>query len=122
MTGPAMPSVWHEPSAAPTVMRASVDVWRIFIPTHRRMLGRYVELLSPGERQRCAAYRFGHLRERYIVRHAVLRLILSQYLVCPPERIEFMVGAAGKPYLPGTAKSLRFNLSDSSEVATRNAA
>jgi 4'-phosphopantetheinyl transferase len=55
--------------------------------------------LSPEENDRAARYRFDRDRNRFIVRRAVLRSVLSSYVDVSPAGIEFGENAYGKPEL-----------------------
>lgn len=70
-------------------------------------------LLSPEERACACRFVFAADRERYVVSHALVRQILSQYSPLPPEAWQFVTNAYGKPMIaPGCqATGLRFNLS-----------
>jgi 4'-phosphopantetheinyl transferase len=74
-----------------------------------------VLLLSADEWSRAARFHFEQDRKRYIVRRALLRLIVSRYAGIDPARLEFHYGSYGKPSLAGVADvtGLNFNLSHS---------
>nr|QEO74446.1 4'-phosphopantetheinyl transferase [uncultured bacterium] len=73
------------------------------------------ELLSTDERDRAARFRFDHHRDRFVIAHGALRVILGRYLRGAPAAVELDVGASGKPFAPRT--DLRFNLSHSGTEA-----
>ena len=75
-------------------------------------------VLSDEEKARAARFRFDRDRDRFIVRHALLREIIAQYLSLEPARIQLAVNARGKPELMGDAsmRELQFNLSTSGPV------
>lgn len=76
------------------------------------------EILSGGECQRLARFRFQQDARRFLVRRGILRQILGSYLARPPEDVRFAYGTQGKPALAGgLATRLQFNLSDSEELA-----
>ncbi len=74
-------------------------------------------ILSGDERSRATRFYFQRDRERYIVGHALLRLLLAHYLASSPEQIRFEDGSHGKPALapPYKQSGLRFNLSHSGD-------
>ncbi len=50
---------------------------------------------------RRAIWGFRFLRDanRYIVKHAALRLLLSGYVGCEPQEVDIRANTGGKPYL-----------------------
>lgn len=78
-------------------------------------------LLSPAELERIERFRFADHRRRYQIGHGALRLVLAGYTNQSPERIEFVHGPRGKPYLagapPGQPRGPFFNLSHSGKLA-----
>lgn len=71
-------------------------------------------LLSAEERVRAERYRFGIHRRRFIAARGSLRLILGGATSKEPAAVEFTYGEHGKPDTPG---EIRFNLSDSHDLA-----
>lgn len=71
------------------------------------------KILSADERAR--AYRFVHVKDqhRYIVCRGLLRVILSQFVCLPPEKLIFRLGKYEKPYLAGMGDAPEFNVSHS---------
>jgi phosphopantetheinyl transferase len=76
-------------------------------------IGSFQKLLSSLELERAAKFRFVQDRHRYIVTHAILRIILDGYLKSAPTEIEFISNDYGKPSLPEKFKKIHFNLSHS---------
>jgi 4'-phosphopantetheinyl transferase len=76
-------------------------------------------LLSSTEQARAEKFKFVEGRNRYVIRHGLLRLILSRYLAQLPSAIEFQHGAYGKPEIRSdvAGTTLFFNTSHSAEVA-----
>lgn len=99
-----------------------VHVWLIPLGQPvEKMLGPH-SILSPEERERAHNFHFDHHRQRYIVAHLALRLILGQYLGQRPGRLRFRSNAYGKPALDmeegeGGCEALDFNLSHSEDLA-----
>ncbi len=77
------------------------------------------DLLSLNEQERAARFKFEDDRRRYIVAHAALRLLLSQYANVFASDLNFFTSANGKPFLvvAPAAANIQFNLSHSHEVA-----
>jgi 4'-phosphopantetheinyl transferase len=89
------------PAADPTAVRAAAA------------------LLSRTERQRADRFALERDRSRFIVRRATLRRLLAARLGAPPESIELVVGAHGKPALAPRCRrvDLRFNTSRCGDFA-----
>ena len=73
-------------------------------------------LLAHQERERANRFRHENERERFILTHAILRELLSQYLHVSPATLDFTLGANGKPSLTHFPW-LRFNLSHARDLA-----
>lgn len=69
-------------------------------------------VLAADERARAEAYRFDHLRRRYVAACAAVRRLLAACLGANahPEALRFERGPQGKPFLTG-GDDLQFNLS-----------
>ena len=79
---------------------------------HRKAL---VVLLSPDERGRAAAFRVPADRARFTVVRAVLRLVLADAGLGPPDCLTLVTGRYGKPELAHPS-ALRFNVAHSGDV------
>lgn len=90
-----------------TLHYAPLDALREHIPS-------YQELLDPSEHERAARFRFEVDRERFIIGHGVLRILLGKQLSEDPAGIAFARGPHGKPFIPGSP--LHFNLSDTKDA------
>jgi 4'-phosphopantetheinyl transferase len=88
---------------------ANVTVWSTTLEIGEEQYIRYLPLLSPYERGRAERFRQPEQRQRFVSARRQLRLILSQYLKQPPERIQIMHNQHGKPYIADSC--LQFNLS-----------
>jgi 4'-phosphopantetheinyl transferase len=82
-------------------------------PETQKLLG----LLSEDERARAERFHFARDRERFVVSHGVLRILLGRLLAQDPAGLRFSEGAKGKPALRDRASSLHFNMSHSGELA-----
>jgi len=92
-----------------------VDVYWTDLDGEGGSLHWFVDMLASDERQRAERFHSERDRRRYIVRHGVLRELLSLYLHGPPARIRLSTNPFGKPQIEGS--DLRFNLSHSHGVA-----
>ena len=96
-----------------------VHVWARSLDVPAPVCALFERMLSAGERERAARFRFAEHRDRYIVAHGWMRRVLSAYLGIPPTQIEFSFGARGKPALSdlGRSSDLQFNLAHSEGMA-----
>ncbi len=99
-------------AAVPALAPDEVHLWRVALgwPADRSATLRV--LLSEEERAKADRFYFEVDRNRYIVAHAALRTLLARYQNRVECSAEFLLGANGKPSLPGAAP-LRFNLAHS---------
>jgi 4'-phosphopantetheinyl transferase len=72
-------------------------------------------VLSEDELERAHAFRFERDRRRFVAGRTVLRRLLSGYLRCAPEEVEFLYGPYGKPSV--REQGLSFNVAHSCACA-----
>lgn len=108
----AHPPTWSQPPATWALDETAVHVWLVAAEQLAPYSGRLATLLAASERHRAERFHFARDRQRYIVAHGLLRVLLGSYLGYPPDRLEFVAGPHGKPALAGAAgeSPLRFNL------------
>lgn len=73
--------------------------------------------LSQHERQRAETLRFAHLRRNFLLAHGCLRALLGSYLDIAASDVRVGVKSGGKPCLESSTSDLRFNQSDSGDLA-----
>ena len=106
------------PATVPPLSPREVHLWRIRLDHPPAAITRLAECLSPEEHQRAERFVRDEDRQRFIVSHAALRMILGQYLGVPPGQVEMVVAASGKPSLASpNLPPLHFNLSHSEDLA-----
>jgi 4'-phosphopantetheinyl transferase len=93
-----------------------IHVWWIDRLRERLEPADWENLLSAGERERMARYRFEPDRERYALRHGLLRWLLAGYTGKPPAELALTRDRSGKPILKG--RELEFNLSSRQDWLT----
>lgn len=110
---------WLSPQAVYTLPSGSLQIWRTRLEVGSDSLARYSGLLSPEELARAGRFALTRDRDRFIVSHATLRLLLSRYLQIPSDSLRIEEGPRGKPFVGGSefASELKFNLSHSQELA-----
>jgi len=96
---------------------SETHVWQIDLEQQESTTERFERLLSSDERGRSEQFHFDHLRERYILTHGALRMILAGYFGKPPEKLQFGHGRFGKPFLVDPPVSIEFNLSHCEDLA-----
>jgi 4'-phosphopantetheinyl transferase len=96
------------------VLNASrIDVWQFALDQE---IANASQLLHADEQARADRFYFARDKRRFTTARAVLRIVLSRYLMVAPERLEFTFNNHGKPSVNNTQK-LHFNLSHSGERA-----
>lgn len=98
----------------------TIQVWQIDLADWRPHLDHLNRVLSADERRRADRYVFAKHAHRYTVVHGVLRWLLGGMLDVPPWAVRIVQPDQGKPHIveaDGRPSSLRFNLSDSGNVA-----
>ena len=73
--------------------------------------------VSERQRQRAERFRFEHLRRAFLLAHGCLRTLLARYLGRDWAEIRFEYGEWGKPCVCSPGTDLRFNQSDSIDMA-----
>jgi 4'-phosphopantetheinyl transferase len=96
-----------------------VHLWYVHLDWAAADTKRVERWLSLDERQRAQRFRFDRDRNRFIVRRAVLRMLLGEYLESPAGDIAFVYRALGKPALAPAfdRHRLSFNASHSHDLA-----
>jgi 4'-phosphopantetheinyl transferase len=107
--------------AAPSELRlerGQVDVWHIGLDRPAPDVARLTATLSADELERAERFAFPELQRRFIVARATLREILGRYTGTAPDRVRFVYGSRGKPFLGRPASGgIQFNLAHSADTA-----
>ena len=100
------------------IEKNSIDIWICQFDTHQEKLDSFFLTLSIDEINRAERFKFKEHRNRFIIFHGFMREVLAKYLLFDPQKINFIKGDKGKPYLSNEHKStLQFNLSHTQDVA-----
>lgn len=101
------------------ISESDVHVWQAAIEPLARQIPTLSRLLSESERSRSSAFFHQRDRERFIVSHGVLRVLLAEYLQSDPAQIQFAEESRRKPCLaaPFSQSGLQFNITHSGELA-----
>jgi 4'-phosphopantetheinyl transferase len=107
------------PATVPPLAPLAIHLWRIHLAYPSAAIAHFAECLSSDEHRRAERFVRDTDRQRFIVSHAALRMILGQYLGVPPGHVEMVIAASGKPSLAPAPNllPLHFNLSHSEDLA-----
>lgn len=108
---------WSFPPETILLKERQAHVWCADMRELELQLAEYVDVLSSGEQERANRFHFQKDRNHYIIRHGVLRRILSRYLGQPPAEIKFRYGQRGKPEVQDDPIRIHFNDSHSTDLA-----
>jgi 4'-phosphopantetheinyl transferase len=112
--------MWRVPCGRLSLLTNEVHLWRVALNPSGESVADFEAILAPDEIKRADRFRFERGRRRYVVKQALLRIILSEfYLDCRPVEIRFGTNRHGKPHLkrPFNGNRFFFNTSDSDELA-----
>lgn len=109
--------IWNECIAKPMLRPDEVHLWLTNMDRASWQPDALQHVLNENERLRATKFHFPADRNRFIVRRALLRQIIGQYLAQIPGKIEFTENSFGKPALANVSgePALQFNLSASGE-------
>jgi len=110
---------WKNPPRTLSLPEQEIHIWRLILRPEGQSLPSAEKLLSEHELEVSRRFYFKRDTQRYLLRHASLRRILSLYLSLPPGELQFDRSEYGKPMLGVSldAEALQFNLSHSYDVA-----
>ncbi len=112
---PLYESSWEIPPQDLHIASGQIQVWRAQLHLMIPQLDTFIPHLSQEERDRGNRLVKTEHRCRFLISHAILRLILSRYLGQPPNDIQLQKGPHGKPYLED--QPLQFNMTHSNDIA-----
>jgi len=104
----------------PLLNPQAVHVWFCELVDYTGRQDSLAAQLSDDERARAARFAFERDRQRFILSHGVLRLLLSRYTQMDAGEIQFVTGEHGKPAVSGpsgAAAGIQFSLSHSGAYA-----
>jgi 4'-phosphopantetheinyl transferase len=109
-------TTWAAVGGVPRLENGYIHVWNASVTALAARRDDLRAALSSAERERAMRFQGTMDRERFVVAHGVLRLLLADYAAHPPEALHFEEGRHGKPRLVVPESSLSFNLSHSGDV------
>ena len=102
---PANPR-WRPGPDGPKLRGREAHVWRVDYRLHRP--AGFESLLSSFEHERALKFLQPGIRDRYVIRRGVLRILLGRYLGRDGGSVMIQCGPFGKPYLsPGQGRDFR---------------
>jgi 4'-phosphopantetheinyl transferase len=110
---------WVAPVKTPELPDNEVHIWRASLEMDSASLQRFERVLAEDERVRSERFIFDRDRNRFIAARGFLRDVLGRYLRRPPQAIDFVYGARGKPAIASSEERLpiQFNLSHAHGLA-----
>jgi 4'-phosphopantetheinyl transferase len=94
-----------------------VHLWIVRLESSEDNFARSLAWLSAEETARADRFRFDRHRRAYVLGRAALRVLLGDYLGMDAGTVRFVYGPQGKPALSDGACPLRFNASNSGNLA-----
>lgn len=99
-----------------TLTLNEVHIWPASLKENKNNLFYFYSLLSKDEKERANSFKFSKDQNYFIIARGILRCLLSLYLGQAPEKLQFIYGPWGKPYI-SQENLLNFNISHSGEYA-----
>lgn len=84
-------------------------MWRHTFGGSREAAARASEWLNTDEKRRASRFIFERDRDRYVVRHGFMRMVIADHLDLPPEKVRLDTRDGGKPWCTNEP-SLSFSL------------
>jgi 4'-phosphopantetheinyl transferase len=101
----------------PELSNRHVHLWIVRLEAAEDNCARCRSWLSPEEVVRAERFHFDRHRRVFALGRAALRVLLGSYLGINPAELRFVYGPQGKPALADSACPLRFNVSNSGNLA-----
>jgi 4'-phosphopantetheinyl transferase len=99
----------------------AVRLWIVRLEASEDNFARSLGVLSPEETGRAERFHFDRHRRAFVLGRSALRVLLASYLGLDAAAVEFVYGPQGKPALApkleNVSPSLRFNASNSGDLA-----
>ncbi len=100
----------------PSLAVDEVHCWAASVARCASKISRWQALLSADEQERRARLQHDADRDRFVVTHALKRLVLARHAGVAPPALRFTTGPHGKPALELGGRALHFNLSHSADL------
>ncbi len=104
------------------MLQNSIHIWITDIEkvTDPYLMDVYRSILSDEEKERLERYRFEKDKNSFLISHAMVRSVLSNYIEIAPKDLQFKIDKNGKPEVcseEGESLLLEYNLSHSGKYA-----
>src|SRR5712691_8651587 len=96
---------------------SQVQVWAVQLEASEHRFSQCRSWLSPDEAARGARFHFEEHRRAFILGRGVLRALLGGPIEMPPGKVQLSYGPKGKPGLVDSSFPIRFNASNSGNLA-----
>ena len=106
---------WTITSQPPVINGEEVHIWRIDLSDFADAAPKFIQLLSADEQQRASQYHFEKDRNNFIIRRAMLRMLLGSYLDIQPAELNFIYNNFDMPALE-VEIPIHFNSSSSNGI------
>jgi 4'-phosphopantetheinyl transferase len=107
---------WGQLAVTEGLNKDTIYAWQGVTADLLYLYGACFALLDPLEQDRALCYHQLKDKQRYIIRHGILRVLLGLYLNLPSQDVSFSYHKNKKPYLNNTGKTCFFNISQSADV------
>jgi 4'-phosphopantetheinyl transferase len=98
------------------LLGSEVHIWTLPTGALHAVSVMFEPVLATDELDRADRFRFGHLRDSFVIGRGALRCLLGRYLDLHPTSIRFIYGSKGKPALDACAR-IHFNMTHSGSLA-----
>lgn len=105
--------LWNTNSQQTDLHVNEVHVWRACILNYHSGSFQLMRLLNDAEKDRMNRYHWQEDKHRFLIRRAMLRILLGEYLNRLPNEICISEGKNKKPIIENAGTNLHFNLSHS---------
>jgi 4'-phosphopantetheinyl transferase len=107
---------WAHGAVAAFSIGNDVAVWRLQISANLNHIDLLAAVLDAEEQKRGLSYGLGYDRQRFVLSHGLLRLLLGKYLRIEPKDIVFARGENNKPFVNNAgATGIHFNIAHSGD-------
>lgn len=103
-------------SVHPELVANELLIWNIDTDLYLNRVPLLEKVLSAEEKNRACRFHFKRDTNRFIIRRALLKILLAAYQGCQAQEVKFVTGTNGKPHLAEN-KDLHFNTSHSDSHA-----
>jgi len=105
------------PSSLSQLQHNHIDLWSVSVEQFTDSKQEQANMLLTAQEQiKIASYKNNNAKKTALISRALCRLVLSQYIDCPPQAHQFIRNKHGKPSLANNSKQLTFNISHNDKL------